>query len=284
MGTQDSMMLSKEQEHIVRNAVGQCGTSVVCIQGQNVSCLIDSGSQVSTLRESCYVTLVDDPTVIDTTSWMKISAANNLELPYSGYAELDIVIGGQRLDRVGFLIVKDPELDGVRREPGLIGANILNRLLELNSSEGVESSSVDLSVNQALNALRIAGKDRHQKRKCSVKVAGMTLVRLPSWSVNTIKCTVSPSFRDCNSDNGVLIQRTSQETCLPSGIIVLDSFSHVVSNCTVFVKVVNATKEDKWLHPKVRLGIATVCDVHEPDIDVVVRNNEIIVQTCQDDK
>ena len=274
------MMLSKEQEHIVSNAVGQCRTSMVCIQGKEVACLIDSGSQVSTLRESCYVTLVDDPTLIDTTSWMKISAANNLELPYSGYAELDIVIGGQPLDKVGFLIVKDPEIDGVRQEPGLIGANVLNRLLELNSSAGL-----DLSVNQALNALRIAGKSGHQTtRKCSVKVAGMNLVRLPSWSVSTVKCTVNPSFRDCNSDTGVLIQRTSMETSLPSGIIVLDSFSHVVSNCTVLVKIVNVTQEDKWLHPKVRLGIATVCDVHDSDINVIVKNNEIIVQTCEDER
>lgn len=72
--------------------------------------LLDTGSMVTTITESCYnkyfAHLENVP--LRDCSWLDLRAGNGLELPYVGYLELDITVLGNCMPSMGILVVKDP--------------------------------------------------------------------------------------------------------------------------------------------------------------------------------
>lgn len=69
---------------------------MVDVQGQQVPCLLDTGSQVTMFSQSLFqqhfgVEGIQDPSSIP---WLTLKAANGLQIPYVGYAVLDFTIGG----------------------------------------------------------------------------------------------------------------------------------------------------------------------------------------------
>ena len=78
--------------------------------GVHVHCLLDSGSQVSTITES-FFNKHFRPTrskLLDTNQWLTLTAANGLEIPYIGYLELDFEAQGVTIPQRGILVVRDP--------------------------------------------------------------------------------------------------------------------------------------------------------------------------------
>ena len=78
--------------------------------GVHVRCLLDSGSQVSTITES-FFNKHFRPTrskLLDTNQWLTLTAANGLEIPYIGYLELDFEAQGVTILQRGILVVRDP--------------------------------------------------------------------------------------------------------------------------------------------------------------------------------
>lgn len=72
-----------------------------------VPCLIDTGSMVTTVTESFFYKHFSHLQKKDC-KWLGLKAANGLDIPYSGYIELDIFVLGQRIPGRGILIVRDP--------------------------------------------------------------------------------------------------------------------------------------------------------------------------------
>lgn len=63
-------------------------------------------------------------------SWLRLKAANGLDIPYCGYLELEVEVLGKTLPKMGVLIMRDL-LDPLIRQqklavPGLLGMNVLN--------------------------------------------------------------------------------------------------------------------------------------------------------------
>lgn len=126
------------KERFLERAVGTCPEVIIHIGGEPVRCLLDTGSNVSTLTESFFREHLhgEDKDIHCTAKWLKITAANKLPLPYLGYVELDIQVMGLTIPECGFLIVKDgdvPEADST--PPGIIGMNIAQRCRQLVISE-----------------------------------------------------------------------------------------------------------------------------------------------------
>ena len=138
------------KEKIINKSTGKCPETVIKIQGEPVRCLMDSGSEVSTLTESCVKQKLfkKDSDITDTTSWIHIKAANSLDIPYVGYVEFDIEILEQKYADVGFMVVKDPTNETIMKKkmkvPGLIG-NLVKHL-ETTASETCKSQT---SVNSS---------------------------------------------------------------------------------------------------------------------------------------
>ena len=64
---------------------GKCPEVDIEIENQPIRSLIATGSQVSTISESFFLTIL-----YDITRWMKVTGANDLPIPYIGYIEVDI--------------------------------------------------------------------------------------------------------------------------------------------------------------------------------------------------
>lgn len=81
------------------------------IGGVSVSCLLKTGSQVSTITEHLFKEHLageaDD--MLSTSGWLKITAANGLDIPYLGYIELPVETMVITLPDCGFLVVGDAQ-------------------------------------------------------------------------------------------------------------------------------------------------------------------------------
>ena len=80
----------KTSNEIYRNAIGKCPLVDVLVNDKEVKCLLDTGAEVSTLTEDFYKNNLAGIETVDTTKWMKITAANGIEIPYIGYVEADL--------------------------------------------------------------------------------------------------------------------------------------------------------------------------------------------------
>ena len=95
-----------------------------------VTCLIDTGSQVNTVTESFFREYIArNNRELESCGWLKLTAANGLEITYVGYVELDVTALGQTIPARGVLVVCDsPDADQrayKRSCPGVLGMNVL---------------------------------------------------------------------------------------------------------------------------------------------------------------
>ncbi|RXN39428.1 Transposon Ty3-I Gag-Pol poly [Labeo rohita] len=97
------------RDRFLERAVGTCPMVDLKIRGVLVSCLLDTGSQVSTITEGFFREHLsgNESDVLSTSGWLKITAANGLDIPYLGYMELDVEVMGMTLPECGFLIFKE---------------------------------------------------------------------------------------------------------------------------------------------------------------------------------
>ncbi len=108
------------------NLVGSCPVVEVDMGGIKVSCLLDTGSMVTTICESFFKRHFQswDDRQLQKCNWLQLRAANGLEIPYLGYLELDITVLGKVIPGMGVLVVRDHPYSGsVAKAPGLLGMN-----------------------------------------------------------------------------------------------------------------------------------------------------------------
>ena len=88
-------------ESKIKHASAKCPTTVVEINGNPIRCLLDTGSEVSTVSENFYRKFLSSSELSDTTKFLKLSAANKLQIPYLGYIEVNVNINGSHFEKVG---------------------------------------------------------------------------------------------------------------------------------------------------------------------------------------
>ena len=96
--------------------------------GAQVLCLVDTGSMVSTVTESFFLQHFQPwgHERLQACNWLKLRAANGLDIPYVGYLELDVELCGTSVPRCGVLVVKDPPGAVSAQVPGILGMNIIH--------------------------------------------------------------------------------------------------------------------------------------------------------------
>lgn len=119
--------------------VGESPVVKVSMGGVKFSCLLDTGSNVSTVIESFFREQLQPKwgQKLADCGWLSLSGANGLEIPYIGYFEVDIeaVVLNKTIPRRGVLVVMDPISPAARERkrtvPGLIGMNVIKTCYEL---------------------------------------------------------------------------------------------------------------------------------------------------------
>ena len=122
-------------DSLLEKTIGQCPVTELEVLGVRFSALVDTGSQVSTITESYYKRHLQPRgrDLYNQDLHLHLTAANGLEIPYSGYLLADVTIAGQVVkDRV-FLIIRDPP--GGSRQHCLLGMNILGEMADWMGTE-----------------------------------------------------------------------------------------------------------------------------------------------------
>ena len=292
--------------HIMNNTFGACPVLQVIVNNQSMNSLLDTGAEVSTITQSFCDQFLSNASIIDTTSWMTITAANNLGIPYKGYIELDLQIMGKVYSGAGFLVVKDP--DGIEakkkktKTPGIIGCNILHMVHRSviaqygeNYPDALKSHPDGNVWSKVLTLFDTPGLEKDistQPMVSAVRVASKQPVKIPAKTAVVIDGTAGPGI---HAHVNLLVE-PMENSQLPANIAVIPTCTSNNSGI-VPIRVLNIGDEDKWLQPRSRIGMlqqvkmvqsssaATIHDVGISEIQVqldITGNGDFAQQTISD--
>ncbi|KAK1882365.1 Ribosome-releasing factor 2 mitochondrial [Dissostichus eleginoides] len=113
-----------EESSVKPSFIGKCPTVEVLAGGANIPCILDTGSQVTLFSETFLKRHFKDLETEKGTkiNWLKLKAANGLNIPYVGYIMLDFKVGGVDVPQRGVLIVSD---DCMGPDQRLLGMNVI---------------------------------------------------------------------------------------------------------------------------------------------------------------
>ena len=230
-----------------------------------MNCLLDTGAQVSTITESFFRRHLKEyaESIVDVSRYLRISAAQGLEIPYVGYIELPIAFLGHTFSAMGFLIVRDPVGNPliVRKQacPGVIGCNVFRDVRDqLSAQEDDFLISLGKAGERAwAHTLAIYSGAKHDPIDDSgtrVRVAGKKPQLIPACSIRVIQGSTRPCLdgqgRDC------LIERHDVHIrSLPQGIELGRAFVSVDHTGTIPVQIANFSDHDIYLQPRTPVGI-----------------------------
>lgn len=85
-----------EESSVKPSFIGECPTVEVLAGGTNIPCILDTGSQVTLFSETFVKMHFKDLETEKGTkiNWLKLKAANGLNIPYVGYIMLVFKVGG----------------------------------------------------------------------------------------------------------------------------------------------------------------------------------------------
>ena len=100
----DSSKVSPSHDQLLERAVETCPVVEIKIGGVVASYLLDTGSQVSTQSEGFFWNNFGrkDGDMLSTSGWLKLTAANGLDIPYQGCLELVVETMGMTIPDCGF--------------------------------------------------------------------------------------------------------------------------------------------------------------------------------------
>ena len=252
---------------VISRAVGECPEAQISIGGVTMTCLIDTGAQVSTVTETFFHEHLDDgQKPRDISSYISLAGAQGAEIPYVGYIERDIDICGYKLEGMGFLIVKNPigtsMEDRKRRVPGIIGSNILGHMsrAKVTSSQANPLDPEEWRKWQHVVALyeeAQVAKQGDEGGPAVVRVAGPGPHLIPARTAIRVEGTCRTSMEEIT----VMIAHNQDLPALPTGLVVGHTCSTVSRTGHVSLQVSNWTDQDKYLQPRTPVAWAERVEV-----------------------
>lgn len=206
--------------------VGTKTTAQVTIAGKDTSCLLDPGSQVTTVPQSFYEQHLSDLTLHPLGDLLDVEGANGQSVPYLGYIELSITFlkdfVGTDIE-VHTLALVVPHL----HEQVLIGTNTLDALYA-NFQEDPNSSTfqpMPYGYRTVLNTLHMRQESSTRSSLGCIKRVGKIPEVVPSGQSVILEGMACVS--NAHSEKYVLLEQPSASS-LPSGLLVSGS---LVSFC-----------------------------------------------------
>ncbi|RXN33232.1 Transposon Ty3-I Gag-Pol poly [Labeo rohita] len=246
-------------EKLKNSAFGDCLTVEVKIAGVKTKCLLDTGSEVSTISESHFRQHFGEQKLkLSSACWVKLTAANGLDIPVLGCLQADVECLGKVLPRKCIFVLTDssPDVKEMKGVSGIIGMNILSEVQSLFiPSEGMEK--VDkYSQRDEAQVLRILARVEKEAARLGpdgrigyVKIAGRQAVTIPPRCEKVLEglCGVSPRVK-----SNVLVE-PAVGTSLPKGLFV----AHVLAETDcgkVPVRMVNLSGKAVRIAPRARVA------------------------------
>lgn len=255
-------------EQLKESLIAPCPQVTVKLAGVPVQCVLDTGSMVSTIPESFFHANFQDK--LKECHWLELRAANGLAIPYLGYLEPDVEVGGKVIPRRGILVVKDPPVQASSPHvPGIIGMNIIKayyQQLLTQHGPGLFDQAGLGAPPSWLPALQLCHQAESQcPNKTSVaKLRGRRAIVVPAGCTKFVPATCSSSFA---SSGSALIEPLNAKFGLPDGLLVSPSLVTVVGG-TAYVPVINAGVSTVTLKPRCAFGILSPVSVVSLPLDL----------------
>ena len=206
---------------------------------------------------------------------LKVYAANGVELPYTGYIELDMDILGISLGKVAVLV--SPMSGSDNPQPtGLLGCNVIrevyNALLSSYGKSYLQEVQGAPSWANALLAYEMG--ERASKKMGFAKLGGGSPVLIPARSSKVVTCTTNGVHQGSAS---VVIQAVEgKKGQLPRNVALIDTCSSVRRGL-VSAKVINVGDEDVWLQPRTRIGVVSRVQVLQSEECTIQETSDSLI-------
>ncbi|XP_048085551.1 uncharacterized protein LOC125285245 [Alosa alosa] len=251
-------VLMTEQRAAPMGAFGNCFTVDVIIDGVKTCCLLDTGSEVTTMSEDHFKKHFRGK-ALSPAKWVKLTAANGLDIPVLGCLYTEVECFGKKLaDKCVFVLRDDTTRGKVSSQaPGILGMNILCDLRSLfNDMHGVQAMDRHKQSSGVGNLHRVFVQMAKEEQFVGpkgeigyVKVAGRQAVVVPPRSEVVIegRCRIPPKMH-----SQVLVE-ASPTISMPHGLLVANVLTHTVKG-KVSVRLLNARQEPVVLPPRLRIA------------------------------
>ena len=248
--------ITGSNEQALSQLVRPCPHVTVDMGEVEVKCLLDTGSMVSTIRESFFRQHFSNST--HSCQWLQLTAANGLSIPYVGYVELDVCVLGTVIPKRGILVVKDPPGSSEMDVPGVLGMNVVHECyVELFGKHA--SSLFDTPLvkeapevwQKALQHCHEANVQPATRNSGVARVRGRRAVYIPG---GTVKLVATTCTQKCFPSSHALFEPFTNNDNLPSGLLVSPTMV-TVHRGTAYVPVVNVGTTDTKLYPRSALGM-----------------------------
>uniref|UniRef100_A0A3B3IF94 Gypsy retrotransposon integrase-like protein 1 n=1 Tax=Oryzias latipes TaxID=8090 RepID=A0A3B3IF94_ORYLA len=235
--------------------LASCPHLQVCMGGRSISCLVDTGSMVSTITESFFKQNFEPwgPERLRSCQWLQLRAANGLAIPYLGYLELEVGLCGKLLPQCGVLVVKDIPGGGPLQAPGVLGMNIIQRCYqELFAQYGSAlfgQSEVSTAPDVIFGALKQCQQAQATVTPSMFNVR--TRGRKARWISGGVLAIVAATCSEQCAGSAVLFEPCSSG--LPAGLLATPSLVRVERG-TAYIPIINVGSTAVRLHPRTLVG------------------------------
>ncbi len=252
--------------------VGDCPKVNVLMNGVPLKCLVDTGSQVTTITESCYTSFISQfQGLTDVSRFIKLNASNGVSIPVCGLLRVPIILESQLYEDVHVLVVKDsinPEMRARKVDvPCIIGCNLLKLLKQALLNNSLIATPLSSELVEVYN-MYLAKQEEIMKleQKCGilshVKTVGKQVI-IPANSM----IIISGTTRQTPGKMTVVIEPTPQSP--NPDLIVIPTFS-VVNEGQVLFPVANVGNNDICFQNPTQIAETYYAEEMSPDPDITV--------------
>uniref|UniRef100_A0A3B1KCG7 Gypsy retrotransposon integrase-like protein 1 n=1 Tax=Astyanax mexicanus TaxID=7994 RepID=A0A3B1KCG7_ASTMX len=237
-------------EQLPHRLVGTKCTSQVTIDGQSYSCLLDTGSQVTTIPQSFHETHLPHVECKPLNDLLEVEAANGQPVPYSGYIELNITFPKEFLGisiEVPTLALVVSDTHGSAQSLLLIGTNTLDALYESYCNENpAKCQTQHHGYKTVLRTLGVRHKQTEDSMVGNVRLHSDVPKVIPARQSSVLEGSVTAK----GPEKQFVLQQPT--TSLPGGLIVTSSLLTLPSKPHTKLPVIlkNESDHDVILMPK----------------------------------
>lgn len=228
-----------------RGLIGSRCTGQVGIAGQSFSCLLDTGSQVTTIPMSIYNKYFSQQSVKPICELLQVEGAAGQEVPYLGYIEITIAFPEEFIGadlNVCTLALVVPDVKPGCESQILIGMNTLEPLYEQHlESEGASYKPSQHGYRAVLKLLQLRHKQIQEARDGVVRLASKLPVEIPAGHTMVLKgsiCADPPPAGKC-----ALLEPPA--TPLPGGLCVKNCLITLPSHTSCHIPVMLTNESDQ---------------------------------------
>ncbi len=207
---------------MLKQLIGEKCTAVVQVFGKDCNCLLDTGSQVTTVAQSFYNNYLLDQPIQPINQLLAVEGANGQLVPYLGYIEVSIKFPKEFIysePEIYTLALVVPDVSSSSEVPLLIGTNTLDAINEQCSNQSnMQSSSTLYGYNQVWRVLNKRRKQVASGKLGPVKLKGRTNEVRPAGQKTIVEGYMVQSAL-VGSETWALLEQPS-ESVLPGGVFV----------------------------------------------------------------